>query len=54
MKVLIVIVALGKYLNDSPALEGRTLRHMALPVGIVTLPVLLLIAHASRTWARRS
>jgi len=39
MKVLI-IVALGKYLNDSPALEGRTFRHMAIPVGIVTLPVL--------------
>ena len=39
MKVLI-IVALGKYLNDSPALEGRTFKHMAIPVAIVTLPVL--------------
>jgi len=39
MKVLI-IVALGKYLNDSPAVEGRTFKHMAIPVGIVTLPVL--------------
>ena len=29
---LLTIVALGKYLNDSPALEGRTWRHLAIPV----------------------
>jgi rod shape determining protein RodA len=41
MQVL-TILALGKYLNDSPALEGRSLRHLAIPVGIVSLPVLLI------------
>src|SRR6185503_16981715 len=39
---LLTIVALGKYLNDSPALEGRTWRHLAIPVAIVSLPVLLI------------
>ena len=33
---LLTIVALGKYLNDSPALEGRTWRHLAIPVLIVS------------------
>ena len=41
MKVLI-IVALGKYLNDTPAIEGRSVRHIAMLVGIVTVPVLLI------------
>jgi hypothetical protein len=31
MQVLTVL-ALGKYLNDSPALEGRSWRHLAMPV----------------------
>jgi rod shape determining protein RodA len=39
---LLVILALGKYLNDSPALEGRTFRHLAIPVGIVSVPILLI------------
>ena len=39
---LLTIIALGKYLNDSPALEGRTWRHLAIPVVIVSLPVLLI------------
>ena len=39
---LLTIIALGKYLNDSPALEGRTWRHLAIPVLIVSLPVLLI------------
>ena len=28
---LLTIIALGKYLNDSPALEGRTWRHLGDP-----------------------
>lgn len=43
MKVL-VILALGKYLNDSPAPEGRTLRHLLVPLGIAGLPFLLIAA----------
>src|SRR6185437_4643288 len=35
---LLTVIALGKYLNDSPALEGRTWRHLAIPVAIVSLP----------------
>jgi rod shape determining protein RodA len=40
MQVL-TTVALGKYLNDSPALEGRSWRHLAIPVAIVGVPALL-------------
>ncbi|MCG5054426.1 MAG: rod shape-determining protein RodA [Myxococcales bacterium] len=43
MKV-VVILALGKYLNDTPVLEGRTLRHLAMPVVIVGVPFLLIAA----------
>ena len=39
---LLTIVALGRYLNDSPALEGRTWRHLAIPVLIVSMPALLI------------
>jgi rod shape determining protein RodA len=39
---LITVIALGKYLNDSPALEGRSWRHMAIPVVIVSLPALMI------------
>lgn len=38
---LLVVLALGKYLNDRPALEGRTFRHLAIPVAIVAAPVLM-------------
>ena len=41
MQVLTVL-ALGKYLNDSPALEGRSWRHLAIPVLIVSLPASLI------------
>jgi rod shape determining protein RodA len=41
MQVLTVL-ALGKYLNDSPALEGRSWRHLAIPVLIVGLPAALI------------
>jgi rod shape determining protein RodA len=41
MQVL-TILALGKYLNDSPALEGRSWRHLAIPVLIVGLPAALI------------
>jgi rod shape determining protein RodA len=41
MQVLTVL-ALGKYLNDSPALEGRSWRHLAMPVVIVSAPALLI------------
>ena len=39
---LLTVVALGRYLNDSPALEGRSWRHMAIPVALVSAPVLLI------------
>jgi rod shape determining protein RodA len=39
---VLTIVALGKYLNDSPALEGRSWRHLAMPVVIVSAPALLI------------
>jgi rod shape determining protein RodA len=41
MKVLL-IVALAKHINDAPALEGRSLRHLLVPVALVALPVLLI------------
>jgi len=41
MQVL-TIVALGKYLNDAPALEGRSWRHLVVPVVIVSAPALLI------------
>jgi rod shape determining protein RodA len=41
MQVLTVL-ALGKYLNDAPALEGRSWRHLAIPVAIVSGPALLI------------
>jgi rod shape determining protein RodA len=41
MQVLTVL-ALGKYLNDSPALEGRSWRHLVIPVLIVSLPAALI------------
>jgi len=42
MMQVLTILALGKYLNDSPALEGRTWRHLAMPVVIVSAPALLI------------
>src|SRR4029078_8579332 len=39
---LLTIVGLGKYLNDSPALERRTGRHLAVPVLIAAVPFLLI------------
>jgi rod shape determining protein RodA len=44
MMQVLTIVALGKYLNDSPALEGRTFRHMVIPVAIASAPALLIAA----------
>ncbi|HVZ70810.1 MAG TPA: rod shape-determining protein RodA [Polyangia bacterium] len=41
MQVLTVL-ALGKYFNDSPALEGRSWRHLAMPVLIVSFPAMLI------------
>jgi rod shape determining protein RodA len=41
MKVLMVI-AIAKYINDTPALEGRTLRHLLIPLGLAAVPVLLI------------
>ena len=38
----LVVIALAKYINDTPALEGRTLRHLLLPLGLAALPVLLI------------
>jgi rod shape determining protein RodA len=42
MMQILTIIALGKYLNDSPALEGRSFRHLAIPVVIVSAPALLI------------
>jgi rod shape determining protein RodA len=42
MKVLIII-ALAKYLHDDPVVEGRSLKHMAIPFLLVGLPVLLIL-----------
>lgn len=41
MKVLTVI-ALAKYIHDTPALDGRTLRHILVPLFFAGLPVLLI------------
>jgi rod shape determining protein RodA len=42
MKVL-MIIALAKYLHDDPVVEGRSLKHMAIPFLVVGLPVLLIL-----------
>lgn len=42
MKILLVL-ALAKYLHDDPVVEGRKLRHMAIPFLVVFLPVLLVL-----------
>jgi rod shape determining protein RodA len=39
---VLTVLALGKYLNDSPALEGRSWRHLAVPVLIVSVPASLI------------
>jgi rod shape determining protein RodA len=41
MKVLLVI-AVAKYINDTPALEGRTFKHLMLPLGLAAVPILLI------------
>jgi len=42
MVQVLTIIALGKYLNDSPAIEGRSFKHLAIPVIIVSAPALLI------------
>jgi rod shape determining protein RodA len=42
MKVL-MIIALAKYLHDDPVVEGRSIKHMAIPFIMVGLPVLLIL-----------
>lgn len=42
MKVL-MIIALAKYLHDDPVVEGRSLKHMAIPFLVVGFPVLLIL-----------
>jgi rod shape determining protein RodA len=39
---VLTVLALGKYFNDAPALEGRSWRHLAMPVVIVSAPALLI------------
>jgi rod shape determining protein RodA len=39
---VLTVLALGKYLNDAPALEGRSWRHLAVPVLIVSVPASLI------------
>ena len=43
MKV-VMILAVGKYLNDTPLHQGRQWEHIAVPVAIVGVPVLLIAA----------
>ncbi len=43
MKVFLLI-ALAKYVHESPALEGRTLRHLLVPAALAGGPVLLIAA----------
>jgi rod shape determining protein RodA len=43
MKVL-TIIALAKYIHDTPSLDGRTLRHILVPLFLAGLPVLLVAA----------
>jgi rod shape determining protein RodA len=43
MKVLF-IVALAKHIHDAPALEGRTLKHLLVPVALAAGPILLVAA----------
>jgi rod shape determining protein RodA len=44
MMKVVVILAVGKYLNDTPLHQGRMWKHLAVPVAIVGLPVLLIAA----------
>lgn len=39
-----LIVALAKYIHDTPALEGRGLRQLLVPLGLAAVPVLLVAA----------
>jgi rod shape determining protein RodA len=43
MKVL-TIIALAKYVHETPALDGRTLRHILVPIFLAGLPFLLIAA----------
>jgi rod shape determining protein RodA len=43
MKVL-TIIALAKYVHETPALDGRTLRHILVPIVLAGLPFLLIAA----------
>jgi len=42
MKIL-MILALAKYLHDDPVVEGRSLKHMAIPFVVAGVPVLLVL-----------
>ena len=42
MKVLLII-ALAKFLHDDPVVEGRSLKHMAIPFILAGLPVMLIL-----------
>jgi len=42
MKIL-MIIALAKYLHDDPVVEGRSLKHMAIPFLVVGVPMLLIM-----------
>jgi len=39
---VLFVVALAKHINDAPALEGRTLRHLLVPVSLAGAPILLI------------
>ena len=42
MKVLLII-GLAKYLHDDPVVEGRKLKHLAVPLLLVAVPVILVL-----------
>jgi rod shape determining protein RodA len=42
MKVLLII-ALAKFLHDDPVVEGRSVKHLAIPFVLVGLPVVLIL-----------
>ncbi|MDY0000132.1 MAG: rod shape-determining protein RodA [Polyangia bacterium] len=41
---IVLIVAVAKYLHNEPTLEGRGLKGLAIPFGLLALPVVLILA----------
>ena len=41
--LVLLIIGLAKYLHDDPVVEGRKLKHMAIPFLLVALPMMLIL-----------